>query len=155
MNQNTSLRDVTRRHFFQQCPLGLGALGLASLLNEKAFAAPATSETRTHFAPRAKNVIYLFMAGGPSQLELFDYKPKLVELTGQPIPQSYIEGKRFAFMNSSHGVKLLGTRREFKQHGQSGAWVSNLFPHTAGLVDDISLVHSCQATLFNHAPAKL
>ena len=107
------------------------------------------------FTPRAKNVIYLFMAGGPSQLELFDYKPKLVELNGQPIPQSYIEGKRFAFMGSSHGTKLLGTRREFKQHGQSGMWVSNLFPHTATIVDDATFVKSCAANLFNHAPAKL
>ncbi len=107
------------------------------------------------FTPRAKNVIYMFMAGGPSQLELFDYKPKLVELNGQPIPQSYIEGKRFAFMGSSHGTKLLGTRREFKQHGQSGMWVSNLFPHTATIVDDATFVKSCAANLFNHAPAKL
>ena len=84
------------------------------------------------------------MAGGPSQLELFDYKPKLVELNGQPIPQSFIEGKRFAFMDSSHGTKLLGTRRAFKQHGQSGAWVSELFPHTAGIVDDITL-RACRA----------
>ncbi|HKQ37554.1 MAG TPA: DUF1501 domain-containing protein, partial [Verrucomicrobiae bacterium] len=73
---------------------------------------------RPHFAPRAKNIIYLFMAGGPSQLELFDYKPKLIELNGQPIPDSYIQGKRFAFMGSSHGTKLLGTRRSFRQHGQ-------------------------------------
>ena len=107
------------------------------------------------FTPRAKNVIYLFMAGGPSQLELFDYKPRLVELNGQPIPQSYIEGKRFAFMGSSHGTKLLGTRREFKQHGQSGMWISNLFPHTATIVDDATFVKSCAANLFNHAPAKL
>jgi hypothetical protein len=107
------------------------------------------------FAPRAKNVIYLFMAGGPSQLELFDYKPKLVELNGQPIPPSYIEGKRFAFMGSSHGTKLLGTRRRFQRHGQSGMWVSDLFPHTATIVDDATFVTTCAANLFNHAPAKL
>src|SRR6185295_2731492 len=76
------------------------------------------------FPPRAKNIIYLFMAGGPSQLELFDYKPKLIALNGEPIPTSFIEGKRFAFMTSSHGTKLLGTRRNFRQHGQSGMWVS-------------------------------
>jgi hypothetical protein len=110
---------------------------------------------RGHHAPKAKNIIYLFMAGGPSQLELLDYKPKLIELNGQPIPQSFIEGKRFAFMDSSHGTKLLGTRRTFKQYGRSGAWVSDLFPYTAGIVDDITLVHSCAADLFNHAPAKL
>src|SRR5437660_7315832 len=108
-----------------------------------------------HFKPRAKNVIYLFMAGGPSQLNPFDYKPRLIELSGQPIPQSFIEGKRFAFMGSSHGTKLLGTRRQFRQHGRCGAWVSELFPKTATIVDDIALVKSCAANLFNHAPAKL
>jgi len=107
------------------------------------------------FAPRAKNIIYLFMAGGPSQLELFDYKPKLIELNGQPIPQSYIEGKRFAFMGSSHGTKLLGTRRGFQRHGQSGMWVSEMFPNTATIVDDAAFVMSCATNLFNHAPAKL
>jgi hypothetical protein len=160
------LAAQTRRHFFSRCALGLGGIALASMLNgRKAYGAdPAAGLTPLsnpmapragHFAPRAKNIIYLFMAGGPSQLELFDYKPKLVELNGQPIPPSLIEGKRFAFMDSSHGTKLLGTRREFRQHGQSGAWVSDLFPHTAKIVDDITLVHSCAADLFNHAPAKL
>src|SRR5206468_12559459 len=96
-----------------------------------------------HFGPRAKNIIYLFMAGGPSQLELFDYKPKLIDLNGQPIPQSYTEGKRFAFMGSSPGPKLLGTRRDFKRHGQSGMWVSEMFPHTATIVDEVAFVMSC------------
>jgi hypothetical protein len=159
--ESEMLCATTRRHFFSQCALGLGSIALGTLLNERLRAAePAKlanpfAPKPPHFPARAKNIIYLFMAGGPSQLELFDYKPKLVELNGQPIPQSFIEGKRFAFMGSSHGTKLLGTRREFKQHGPSGAWVSNLFPHTATIVDDISLVHSCQASLFNHAPAKL
>lgn len=152
----------TRRHFFSRCAMGLGGIALASLLGDRrllgASGQPVVSPLATkppHFAPRAKNVIYLFMAGGPSQLELFDYKPKLVELNNQPIPASFLEGKRFAFMDSSHGTKLLGTRRTFQQHGNSGAWVSDLFPHTAKIVDDISIVKSCQATLFNHAPAKL
>ena len=121
--QNNILRDVTRRHFFQECSLGIGALALGSLLGNSASAAGGVP-AGGHFPAKAKNVIYLFMAGGPSQLELWDYKPKLVELNGQPIPQSYIEGKRFAFMGSSHGVKLLGTRKKFAQHGQSGTWVS-------------------------------
>ena len=159
------LGQLTRRHFFSRCAVGLGGIALASMLNEQRMfgAASAVMPTlpdpmaprRGHHAARAKNIIYLFMAGGPSQLELFDYKPKLIDLNGQPIPQSFIEGKRFAFMDSSHGTKLLGTRRTFKQHGQSGAWVSDLFPYTAGIVDDITLVHSCAAELFNHAPAKL
>lgn len=160
------LGELTRRHFFSRCAIGLGGIALASMLREQnAFGAGspgAMSELPNPMAPRpghhparAKNIIYLFMAGGPSQLELFDYKPKLIELNGQPIPQSFIEGKRFAFMDSSHGTKLLGTRRTFQQHGRSGAWVSDLFPYTAGIVDDITLVHSCAADLFNHAPAKL
>ena len=161
------LRDATRRQFFSRCGLGLGSIALASLLGDNLFGAEAAlrpphpaldnplAPKAPHFPARAKRIIYLFMAGGPSQFELFDYKPKLIELNGQPIPQSFIEGKRFAFMGSSHGTKLLGTRREFKQHGQSGAWVSDLFPHTAKIVDEISLIHSCQAELFNHAPAKL
>ncbi len=147
---------MTRRWFFQRCGLGLGSIALASLLNERtSSAANATPAKQPHFAPRAKRIIYLFMAGGPSQLELFDYKPKLVQLNGEPIPQSFIEGKRFAFMGSSHGTKLLGTRRTFKQHGQSGMWVSDAFPHTAEIVDDVSFVMSCATSLFNHAPAKL
>src|SRR5258705_471793 len=155
-------RQTTRRHFFGRCALGLGGIALASLMNERFLAAepPAAlpnpmAPKPPHFAARAKNIIYLFMAGGPSQLELFDYKPRLIELNGQPIPQSFIEGKRFAFMGSSHGTNLLGTRRAFKQHGQSGMWVSEMFPQTATIVDDVSFVTSCAADLFNHAPAKL
>ncbi|HKS35962.1 MAG TPA: DUF1501 domain-containing protein [Verrucomicrobiae bacterium] len=159
---NDSLPHVTRRHFFGRCALGLGSIALGSLLNEqRALGADSgalpnpMAPKQPHFSPRAKNIIYLFMAGGPSQLELFDYKPKLIELNGQPIPESYIEGKRFAFMGSSHGTKLLGTRREFYRRGQSGMWVSDLFPHTATIVDDVSFVMSCATNLFNHAPAKL
>ncbi len=156
------LQANTRRHFFGRCAMGLGGIALASLLEgQKLFGATSAAATNPmtprlpHFHPRAKKIIYLFMAGAPSQLELFDYKPKLVELNGQPIPPSFIEGKRFAFMDSSHGTNLLGTGRKFARRGQCGAWVSELFPHTATIVDDITLVHSCAADLFNHAPAKL
>ena len=155
-------RNITRRHFFGRCGLGLGSIALASLLDGRKLLGANTSALPNpmapkppHFPPHASNIIYLFMAGGPSQLELFDYKPKLIELNGQPIPQSYLEGKRFAFMGSSHGTKLLGTRREFKQHGQSGMWVSEMFPHTATIVDEAAFVMSCATNLFNHAPAKL
>ena len=158
----SDLQTVTRRQFFGRCGLGLGSIALASLLDErklvgadKAALTNPMAPKPPHFAPRAKNIIYLFMAGGPSQLELFDYKPKLIDLNGQPIPQSYIEGKRFAFMGSSHGTKLLGTRRAFQQRGQTGMWVSEMFPHTATIVDDVSFVMSCATNLFNHAPAKL
>jgi hypothetical protein len=156
------LREVTRRQFFSKCGMGLGSIALASLLSERRIfgAEPGSLPNpmvarQAHFKAKAKNVIYLFMAGGPSQLELFDYKPKLIELNGQPIPDSFIEGKRFAFMGSSHGTKLLGTRRAFQRHGQSGRWVSELFPHTATIVDEVSFVMSCATNLFNHAPAKL
>ena len=160
--KHPDLRYLTRRQFFSRCGIGLGGIALASIMKgPELFAADLAaplnlmSSRPPHFPARAKNIIYLFMAGGPSQLELFDYKPKLKELNGEPIPQSFIEGKRFAFMGTSHGTKLLGTRREFKQHGHSGAWVSEMFPHTATIVDDVSFVRSCATNLFNHAPAKL
>jgi len=156
-----ALRQLTRRHFFGRCSLGLGSIALASLLDRNARGAVPGAQTHpleprpSHHPARAKNVIYLFMAGGPSQLELFDYKPRLRELNGEPIPASYTEGKRFAFMGSSHGNTLLGTRRTFQQHGQSGAWVSEMFPHTATVVDDLAFIKTCATDLFNHAPAKL
>jgi hypothetical protein len=156
-----SFDPVSRRHFFSRCAVGLGGIALASMMgNPRLSGAPAPladpmSPKSPHFNPRAKNVIYLFMAGGPSQLDLFDYKPRLAELNGQSVPASLIEGKRFAFMDTSASTKLLGSRRKFAQHGRSGAWVSDLFPHTASIVDDITLVKSCAADLFNHAPAKL
>jgi hypothetical protein len=109
----------------------------------------------THFPARAKRVIFMFMAGGPSQLDLFDHKPMLNQLNGQPIPQSYLEGKRFAFMDSSHRINLLGSRRSFQQYGQSGAWVSDLLPYTAKMVDELTFIRTCKTDLFNHAPAKL
>jgi hypothetical protein len=110
-----------------------------------------------HLAARARSVIYLFMAGGPSQLELFDYKPQLQKYTGQPIPDSFIEGRRFAFMDifTKEHPKLLGTARRFARYGQSGAWVSALLPRLAEVVDDLAIVKSVATDVFNHAPAKL
>jgi hypothetical protein len=152
----------TRRHFFHDCALGLGTLALNALLqrDQLAAAAPLSNPLApkpTHFPPRAKNVIYMFMAGGPSQLELFDYKPKLQELHGQPIPDSFIKNKRFAFMDSfaKQVPKLLGTRRQFSRHGKSGTWVSECLPYTAGIVDDITIVRSVATNVFNHGPAKV
>ena len=149
-NNIDAAQYFTRRQFFSRCAIGLGSIALASLMNDRRMFGATPTELPNpmapkppHFAPRAKNIIYLFMAGGPSQLELFDYKPKLIDLNGQPIPQSFIEGKRFAFMGTSHGTKLLGTRRKFQQYGQAGSWVSEMFPHTATIVDDITLVKSC------------
>jgi len=159
------LARSTRRHFFSRCSLGLGSLALASLLDRHALQAATPLRSPTHpMAPRpghhpgrAKSVIFLFMAGGPSQLELFDHKPRLQQLNGQPIPDSYLEGKRFAFMDSSFKNRstLLGTRRAFRQHGASGMWVSELFPHTARIVDHAAFIRTCATDVFNHAPAKL
>ncbi|MCA9416693.1 MAG: DUF1501 domain-containing protein, partial [Candidatus Omnitrophica bacterium] len=111
MNPETyqrALHKITRRHFFQKCGVGLGSIALGEMLGgrtQQAFAGTdfinPIAPKAGHFPAKAKNVIYLFMAGGPSQLELFDYKPKLKELDGQPIPDSYMEGRRFAFMDST------------------------------------------------------
>jgi hypothetical protein len=157
------LQLQTRRHFFQQCGLGIGKMALASLLSEGLLRAgepsgfnPLTPRS-PHFPARVKNVVYLFMAGGPSQLELFDYKPKLQELNGLPIPDSYLKGKRFAFMDSftKQVPKLLGSRRKFARHGQCGMYVSELLPHLATVVDDLALVPAVATEVFNHAPAKI
>jgi hypothetical protein len=156
-----NLRDLNRRHFFSRCSIGLGSIALGSLLKEQGLAVPQVAvknplePKKTHLPAKAKNVIFLFMAGGPSQLDLFEHKPQLNALNGQPIPESYTAGKRFAFMNSSHRANLLGTRFQFQRHGGSGAWVSDLLPHTASIVDELSIVTTCKTDLFNHAPAKL
>jgi hypothetical protein len=156
-----NLRDLNRRHFFSRCSIGLGSIALGSLLKEQGLAVPAMEvknplePKKTHFPAKAKNVIFLFMAGGPSQLDLFEHKPQLNALNGQPIPESYTAGKRFAFMSSTHRSNLLGTRFNFQRHGGSGAWVSDLLPHTASIVDELSFVTTCKTDLFNHAPAKL
>jgi hypothetical protein len=151
----------TRRHFFKNCAVGLGSMALASLLNEgRVSAAPQfhnpLAPHQPHFPAKAKAVIYLFMAGAPSQLDLFDYKPKLIEYDGKPMPDEFIKGKRFAFMDTftKDRPKCLGTRRMFARHGQSGLYVSECLPHLAGLADDLAVVHSVQTNVFNHAPAK-
>ena len=164
-NPEAALAGLTRRHFFSRCGVGLGSIALASLIDRSGVRAGTggvsgahpLAPKATHFRPRAKNVIYLFMAGGPSQLELFDHKPRLNALNGQAIPDSYLQGKRFAFMDSSFKNRstLLGSKRSFRQHGPSGMWVSELFPHTAGIAGDVTFVRTCATNVFNHAPAKL
>ncbi len=152
-----SLLDITRRHFFRQAGFGLGAVALASLVDERLFAAETLPETAArlapHFAPRAKQVIYLFMAGAPSQIDLFDHKPKLREHDGQPIPEELVKGERFAFIKGT--PRLLGSPFEFSTHGQSGAEISSLLPHLAEHADDIAIVRSMTTTQFNHAPAQI
>jgi hypothetical protein len=153
------LKLETRRHFFGRCPIGVGSMALWSLLAKDGRAAnePAgpLAPKKPHFPAKAKSVIFMFMAGGPSQLELFDYKPVLARLDGKPIPESYIKGKRFAFMDSSHRTTLLAGKRPFKQHGKCGAWVSDLMPYTARIVDQLTFIKTLKTDLFNHAPAKL
>lgn len=153
------LREQTRRYFFGQCAIGLGSMALATLLQGEggdargAESAQPLAARPTHFAPRAKRVIYLFMAGGPSQLELFDNKPKLKELDGQVVPPEYVKNKRFAFIKQD--AKLLASRRKFARYGESGAEVSELLPHIASVVDDLAIVRSMVTEVFNHGPAKL
>ena len=151
----------TRRHFFGGCRVGVGSLALANLLagskvsNASEMPESTLAPKASLLPARAKRVIYLFMAGGPSQLDMFENKPLLNKLNGEPMPQSYLEGKRFAFMASSHRTNLLGTRRRFSQHGDCGAWVSDVLPHTASIVDKLTFIKTCKTDLFNHAPAKL
>jgi hypothetical protein len=148
---------TTRRWFFRQCHLGLGAMALGSMFAGESNGAETVGgpfEPRApHARPRAKSVIYLFMAGGPSQLDLFDPKPKLAELDGQIVPPSFVANKRFAFI--SRDAKLLASRRSFARHGCSGAEISELLPHTASIADDICIVRSLRTDAFNHGPAKL
>ena len=152
------LQYLTRRHFFQQCGVGLGSIALASLLRDESRAAESPSPfapKKGHHPAKAKNVIFLFMAGGPSQLELFDYKPKLNELNGKAIPEEFIKGKRFAFMDTFKAPKLLGVKRKFARHGQRGTWISDCLPHTATVADELTIVRSMKTDVFNHAPAKI
>ncbi|MGH7959762.1 MAG: DUF1501 domain-containing protein, partial [Opitutaceae bacterium] len=151
-------KAITRRHFFGQAGLGLGAIALQQLLGGNR-ASGATSSANPlapkapHFAPKAKNVIYLHMAGAPSQLDLFDYKPVLVKHSGENCPDEFLKGKRFAFIK---GVpKMLGTPFRFAQHGQSGAWLSEVWRHLPGVLGEIAIVKSMTTEQFNHAPAQL
>ena len=158
----TDLQLQTRRHFFEKCGVGLGSIALSSLLAEDAVpqAQAATDDLtspfapkQTHFDAKVKRVIYLFMAGAPSQLDLFDYKPKLAELEGQPIPPSVIKGQRYAFIQPDAAV--LGPQFAFGRHGKCGAELSTMLPHLAKVVDDIAIVRSVHTDKFNHSPAQL
>jgi hypothetical protein len=158
------LSFYTRRHFLRESAMGLGALALGSLLggcgsknsgqaNSLFDAANPLAPKMPQFPGKAKSVIYLHMAGAPSQLELFDYKPDLMKLDGQDCPQSLLEGKRFAFIR---GVpKMLGPQAAFKQRGESGMWVSEHLPHLATVADELSFLKGMTTDQFNHAPAQL
>jgi Protein of unknown function (DUF1501) len=155
------LRTITRRHFFRETSaFGIGALALSSLIDERLFAAGRsdrpgsdTGSTGPHYTPRAKRVIYLFMAGAPSQLDLFDPKPALVAHDGEEIPGELIQGERFAFIKKA--PKLLASPFRFRKHGQSGAEISELLPNLAKVADEIAIVRSMHTTQFNHAPAQI
>jgi hypothetical protein len=161
MNHEENLKRTTRRHFFCQCGTGIGVMALASLLRDgdifAANADPAVinplAPKPPHFAPKAKQIIYLFMAGAPSQLDLFDYKPRLKELQGQPIPASVVGDQRYAFIKRD--AKLLGTPRQFSRHGKCGAELSDALPNLAKVVDDIAIIKSMHTEAFNHAPAEI
>jgi hypothetical protein len=150
------LKYRTRRQFFKDCGVGVGTLALASLLNERLFAAAAEDPLAPkppHFPAKAKHIIYLHMAGAPSTLDLFDYKPKLNQLNGQPCPDSYIRGQQFAFIKGK--PKLLGTPHKFAKQGKSGQEMSNILPHLATVADELCIVRSMYTDQFNHAPAQL
>jgi len=149
------LKQQTRRHFFSNAGFGIGSLALASVMNDRLFAqstVPGALKT-LHHAPKAKNIIFLFMAGGPSQLDLFDHKPKLNQFDGQPCPEDLIKGERFAFIK---GVpRLLGSPHQFSKYGKSGTELSNLLPGLGKIVDDVAIIKTMHTTQFNHAPAQL
>ena len=145
----------TRRDWFvNSCGVGLGHLALSSLLQQEASAASnPLAPKQPHFPGKAKNVIFLFMAGGPSQFELLDYKPMLEKLDGTLPPPELLDGYRAAFINPNS--KLLGPKYKFAKHGESGAELSEMLPHTATVADDICVVRSMTTHAFNHAPAQV
>src|SRR6266404_1586030 len=153
-------RLITRRWFFRQCGVGLSSIALASLLDaENAFGAAKTSVTNPlsprspHFPPKARRVIYLFMAGAPSQLDLFDYKPALAKYNGKPVPQEVVMGQKYAFIRPD--AALFASEFKFEKHGQCGVELSEALPHLAEVVDDIAIVKSMTTDAFNHAPGQM
>ena len=142
----------SRRELLRAGGAGLGAMALHTLLSERAVA-QGDGRSAPHHAPRAKRVVHLHMAGSPSQLDLFDPKPKLKELHGQPVPDSFLQGERFAFIKGH--PKLLGSPHEFALHGESRAAFSVLLPHLARQADRLLVARSMRTTQFNHAPAQI
>ncbi|MBI4659174.1 MAG: DUF1501 domain-containing protein [Verrucomicrobia bacterium] len=148
---------VTRRWFFQQCGVGLGAIALGQLFRENGWTSPAAlsplAPKQPQYTPKAKRVIFLFMAGAPSHLELFDYKPELAKWNGKLPPAELVKDYRAAFINPSS--TLLGPKFKFARHGQSGAELSELLPHLAEVADQIAVVKSMHTDAFNHAPGQI
>lgn len=161
-------KKLDRRNFLTKTSLGIGALALGSLMGKNAFgkigsalsAAPSLSleeeilRALPHFAPKAKRVVFLFMAGGPSQLETFDYKPKLVNMFGQGLPDSIRQGQRLTSMSANQSIlPVVPSIYKFNQHGKSQTWISELLPHTAQVVDDLCIIKSIYTEAINHDPA--
>ena len=156
-------KAITRRQFFGRATTGIGTIALASLLNGEAFAAPATGEgsglyhgalQQLQYPPKAKRIIYLFQSGGPSHLDLFDYKPKLKQENGKELPESVRMGQRLTGMTSGQAKKpVAASIFNFAQYGKNGAWVSDLLPHTSKIVDDLCIIRSMTTTAINHDPA--
>jgi hypothetical protein len=155
-------RHLSRRWFFRDCTLGLGSIALASLLAEEGRAAASNTRPQAvdpllprkpHHTPKAKSVIYLFMAGAPSQLELFEHKPTLAKYNGRPVPKDVLGGQTYAFIKPDSAI--YAPEFKFAQHGKSGAWVSEALPHIAGVADDLTIIRSMNTDAFNHAPGQI
>ena len=147
----------TRRHFLQNCGVGLGMGALAQLMSPDAFGLSAPQNPllprAPHFAPKAKRVIYLHLTGSPPHLDMWDYKPELGKRTDQDCPDEFVKGKKFAFTSGT--PKLMGSPRKFAQYGKSGMWMSDAIPHLHEVADDLCVINSMHTTQFNHAPAEL
>jgi hypothetical protein len=158
-----------RRNFLTKTSLGIGAVALGSLIGKNLLGKVASTMAAEgsaasleeeilraipHFAPKAKRVVYLFMSGGPSQIETFDYKPKLVDMFGQALPDSVRQGQRLTSMSSNQSIlPIVPSIYKFNQHGQSQTWISEMLPHTAEVVDDLCIIKSIHSEAINHDPA--
>jgi hypothetical protein len=154
MNHVTKdMLDLTRRQFLRGSGTAVGAAALASLLADEGLASSQTHQ-QPHFAPKAKRVVYLFQSGGPSQLEMFDYKPALRNLHGSELPDSIRQGQRLTGMTSGQAsFPVVAPKFAFSQHGRSGAWLSELLPYTSRVIDDLCIIHSVHTEAINHDPA--
>lgn len=153
-----NLQQTTRRHFLKECGLGLGGLWMAAQAQAAGLkihhdpAAPLAPQS-PEILPKVKRIVFIHLVGAPSQLELFDYKPELEKYNGKDCPSEYLEGQRFAFIQGT--PKMLGPIYKFKQHGESGAWISDRLPHIAKHADDLCFIKSMVTDQFNHGPAQL
>ncbi len=162
--ENHVHQQQSRRNFLSKTSMGLGAAAMASLLNsDNSFANKVISGTpegasmpigSPHFAPKAKRIIYLFQSGAPSQLELFDYKPKLEEMWGEDLPESIRQGQRLTGMSAGQSnFPLASSKYKFKEYGNNGMMVSELMPHTSKIVEDVTFIRSMHTEAINHDPA--